>query len=148
MSARAWVVVLVAAAAIVGFIVLGGEDRMASGRGREGTEERSAQALLAAPSGTGAGVTISITAANEVIPADVKSSLEQVQQLIAAADDAPPEQARQSLQEAQDVLNDAIDSIEDAAADTSNDATRVRLLAIAHQLRRIENVIELRIDQL
>ena len=104
--------------------------------------------LLAAPTGTGAGVTISITAANDVVPADVKSSLEQVQQLLAAADNAPPDQARQSLQEAQDVLNDAIDSTEDAAADTSNDATRIRLLAIAHQLKRIENVIELRIEQL
>jgi hypothetical protein len=148
MSARAWVVVLVAAAAIVGLVILGGEDRMASGRAREGTEERSAQALLPAPTGAGAGVTISITKENEAVPEDVRSSLEQVQQLLAAADDEPPDQAKQTLQEAQDVLNDAIDSTVDAATDTSNDATRVRLLAIAHQLKRIENVIELRIEQL
>ena len=148
MSAGRWAVVIVAALALVGLLVFGDEDRLASGRGREGAQERSSQALLAAPVGVGSGLTITITAENPSVPPDVKGSLEQVEQLLADAEDQPAEQARATLEEAQDLLEGAIDSIRDAAADTSNDAARARLLALANTLDRVERAIQLRIDQL
>jgi hypothetical protein len=148
MSARAWTVVIVAGLAIVALLVFGDEDRMASGRAKEGTQERASQALLAAPTGAGAGVTISITTANEGLPEDVKGSLEQVQQLLEAAETQSPEQAKATFEEARELVQQASDSTRDAADDTSNEATRARLIAFARTLDRIEAAIQLRIDQL
>src|SRR5215217_2708645 len=142
MSVWAWVAGVVAGAAIIFLVATGDDDRTFAGRDREAVEERSAQALVAAPIGVGADVTLGIAIADEDTPPEIKSSLEQVRQLLATAAPQEPGQAKATLQQAQDTLNTAIDATRDAVDDTSNDATKIRLLALAHLLERIETVIQ------
>lgn len=141
-----WIAGILAAVGIIVLIATGSDDRTFAGRDREAIEERSAQAMLAVPAGAGAEASLSVVTANKVAPPDVKSSLEDVQRLLATAATQQPDQAKATLEQAQAALKDAIDSTRDAAADTSNDVTRIRLLTLAHILERIEFQIQLRLD--
>ena len=147
MSVWAWVAGVVALAAIIFLVATGDDDRTFAGRNREAIEERSAQALVAAPHSVGAEVTLGIAVTDEDTPPEIRSLLEQVQQLLATAATQPDDQAKATLEQAQDALNAAIDATRDAADDTSNDATRIRLLTLAHLLEQIETVIQARLDQ-
>ncbi len=148
MKVWAWVAGILAGVGIIALLAAGADDRTYAGRQREGIAELSAQSLVSAPSGVGVDVTLSIAAANSITPPDVKSAIEQVQQLWIDAATQEGEQAKATLEQARDQLQDAIDSTEDAAADTSNDADRQRLLILVQLLERIEAVIQFRIDQL
>ncbi len=143
-----WVAGILAGLAIVALLASGADDRSFGGRQREGIAERSAQSLVAAPSGAGVDVTLTIAAEASITPPDVKSSIEQVQQLWATASTQQGDEAKATLQQASDQLQSAIDSTENAAADSSNDAERQRLLVLAMLLERIEAVIQFRIDLL
>jgi hypothetical protein len=146
MKVWAWIAGILAGVGIVALLASGADDRTYAGRQREGLAERSAQSLVVAPPGVGADVTLSIATEDNVTPPDVRSSLEQVQQLLATAATQEGDQAKATLEQARDQLQTAIDATEDAAADTSNDANRQRLLVLAQLLERIEEVIQLRID--
>jgi hypothetical protein len=148
MSVWAWIAGIIAGVGIIFLIGSGDDDPLIAGRDREAFEERSAQALVPAPVAVGADVTLTFATADSVTPPDVKSSLEQVRQLLATAASQPPDQAKTTLEEAKTTLNGAIDATKDAADDTSNDATRLHLLALAHLLERIELAIQLGIDRL
>jgi hypothetical protein len=137
--------------AAIGIIVLvgsGGDDRVVAGREREAFEERSAQVLVPAPAAVGTDVTLNVVLTNSTTPAEVKTSLEQVRNLLATAASQTGDQAKVTLQQADDTLKSAIDATKDAADDTSNDVTRLRLLALSQLLERISTVIQLHIEQL
>ncbi len=148
MKIWAWVAGLLAVVAVVALLALGADDRTFGGRQREGLAERSAQSLVVAPSGVGVDVTLAIAADASITPPDVESSIKQVQQLWATASTQQGDEAKATLQQASDQLQSAIDSTENAAADSSNDAERQRLLVLAMLLERIEAVIQFRIDLL
>jgi hypothetical protein len=148
MGIWAWVAGIIAGVAIIFLVAYGDDDRTFAGRDREGLSERNAQSLEAAPVSVGTDVTLDIAVADSVTPPEVKSSLEQVQQLLATAAGQEGDEAKTTLQQAQETLGGAIDATNDVIGDTSNDATKYRLLTLVHLLERIETVIQTRLEQL
>ena len=147
MGIWAWIAGIIAGVAIIFLVAYGDDDRSYAGRDRESLSERNAQALEAAPAAVGAEVTVGLAIIDSDTPPEIKSSLEQVQQLLATAASQEGDEAKTTLGQAQETLQSAIDATKDAADDTSNDATKIRLLTLAHLLERIETVIQIRLDR-
>jgi hypothetical protein len=92
--------------------------------------------------------TMTIVVAQGEAPADVAPTLEEVRQLLATAAGRPPDRVKPTLEQAKEKLNAAIDQIEQAADDTSNDVTKIRLLRLVLILKKVEVLIRIRLDRL
>ena len=148
MRVWAWIAGILAGIGLIVLLGWGDDGRAVAGRDREAFEERSAQVLVPAPAAVGTDVTLSYAVTSSSTPAEVKTSLEQVRNLLATAASQTGDQAKVTLQQADDTLKSAIDATNDAADDTSNDVTRLHLLALGRLLDRISTVIQIHLEQL
>ena len=148
MRVWAWIAGILAGIGLIVLLGWGDDGRAVAGRDREAFEERSTQALVPAPVAVGTDVTLNLAVTSSETPPEVKTSLEQVQSLLATAASQSGDQAKVTLQQADDTLKNAIDATNDAADDTSNDVTRLHLLALAQLLERISTVIQIQIERL
>ena len=147
---RPWAIVcaVLAAFAVLFLIGSGADGRDVSGRAKEGVDERGAQVLSAAPVLTGPASATTLVLENPNTPGDAATLIGEARDLITAADGQSPDQAKQSLEQAKSKLHDAEKMIEKAADDTSNFATRLRLLRLDHALEAVQARLTLKIKQL
>jgi hypothetical protein len=148
MGVWGWVAGILGGAAIVTLLVVGDGDHDFFGRDREALFEGPPQSLIAAPAAIGAEAAMTIVVAQDEAPAEVAPKLEEVRQLLETAAGQQPEEAKPTLAQAKTTLNDAIDEIEQAAEDTSNDVTKIRLLRLTLILKKVEDLIQIRLDRL
>jgi len=152
MGIWSWVAGIVAGAAIIFLLASGSDDRTFdrtfAGREREAFYERSAQSVYAMPVSAGPEQAMTIVISTGDVPQDVAPSLDEVRQLLATAATQPSDQAKATLEQAQEKLGAAITSIEKEADDTSNDATRIRLLRLSLTLKKIEALIQVKLDRM
>ena len=148
MKVWAWIAGILAGIGLIVLLGWGDGGRTVAGREREAFAERSAQVLVPAPAAVGTDVTLNIVVADPATPSEVKTSLENVQAVLATAASQSGDQKKETLQQANDSLEFAIESTNDAADDTSNDVKRLHLLALAQLLERISTVIEVQIERL
>lgn len=148
MGVWGWVAGIIAGAAIIGMLVVGDEDHQFFGRDREALFEGPPQSLISAPAAIGAEYAMTVVVLQEEAPAEVQPTLEEVKELLATAAGQQPEEAKATLQQAQEKLNGAIDQIEQATEDTSNDVTKIRLLRLTLILKKVEDLIQIRLDRL
>ncbi len=148
MGVWGWIAAVLAGAGIILLLTIGDGDHDFFGRDREALFEGPPQALISAPAAIGAETAMTIVVDQEQAPAEVQPALEEVRQLLATAATQSPDQAKPTLQQAKDTLNAAIDQIDEAADDTSNDLTKIRLLRLSLVLNRVEDLIQIRLDRL
>jgi hypothetical protein len=148
MSAWAWVAGIVAAAGIIFLIATGSDDRTFGGRDRQAFYARSALSMIAMPASTGPEDAVTVVESTGTVPQDVAPTLDEVKQLLATAATQSADQKKATLQQAQEKLGTAIKSIEDKADDTSNHATKIRLLRQAFTLKKIQALIQVQLDRL
>jgi hypothetical protein len=148
MSVWGWIAGILAGVGIVFLIAYGDDDNQIAGRQREAFNEQTAQSFVTGPEAYGSEEAISLVLNDQYLPDDLKGTLDEVRQLVATAASQPAEQAKPTLEQAVEKLGPAIDSIEQAADDTSNDATRMGLLRLALVLTKVEDLIQARLDRL
>jgi hypothetical protein len=148
MKVWAWIAGILAGIGLIVLMGWGDGGRTVAGRDREAFAERSAQVLVPAPAAVGTDVTLNVVVADSATPSEVKTSLEQVQGLLATAASQSGDQKKATLQQADDTLKIAIDATKDAAKNTSNDVTKLHLLVLAQLQEQISNVIQIQIEPL
>ena len=142
-----YVVAAIVVIAILALLIDGGEDHEASGQGREGFEERSAQVLVAAPVGVDPAP-VAVTAveqARDRVSPETVAQLEEVRDLLTAAAEQPPEQVQATLQQADERLDSALSQVETAVNEAPDQLTRIRLLHLQRLLEAIQASVEARL---
>ena len=148
MRVWAWIAGILAGVGLIILLGWGDGGRTIAGRDREAFAERSAQVLMPAPAAVGTDVTLNFVVVDDSTPSEVKTSLGNVQALLATAASQSGDQRKATLQQADDQLNIAIDATKDAAKNTSNDVTKLHLLVLAQLQERISTVIQIQIERL
>src|SRR5262245_30997602 len=148
MSVWAWVVGVIAAAAIVVLIATGSDDRTFGGRDRQAFYARSALSMIAMPKSTGPDEAVRVVESTGSVPQDVAPTLDEVKQLLATAATQPVDQQKATLQDALTKLGTAIKQTEKEAADTSNHWTKILLLRQVLTLKKAQALIQTKLDRL
>jgi hypothetical protein len=148
MSVWAWVAGIVAAAAIIFLLANGSDDRTFAGRDRQAFYARSVLSMVAMPPSAGAEDAVIAVESTGKVPQDVVPTLDEVKQLLATAATQSADQQKATLQQAHDKLGTAISQIEQKADDTSNQATKIYLLRQVLTLKKVQALIQTKLDRL